>query len=117
MRVIIAGPRDFVDAKELKRAIKKSNFDITQVISGGALGVDRMGEEWANKKGIPLIIFPAQWEFFGKSAGHKRNKLMAEYAEALIAISIKDSSGTTNMIQTMKKEKKPVYIHYPCQKE
>lgn len=112
MRVIIAGPRDYTNAKELEKAIKKSKYNITMVVSGGALGVDTMGEAWATKNKKPIVRFPAQWEAFGKAAGAMRNALMAEFGEALIAISA-GSRGTDDMIKQMKKAKKPVFTYTP----
>ena len=43
MKVIIAGSRNFTDYKVLQDAIKNSGFKITEVVSGGAKGVDSLG--------------------------------------------------------------------------
>ena len=47
MKVIIAGSRDITDYSLVCRAISESKFDITEVISGTARGVDTLGEKWA----------------------------------------------------------------------
>lgn len=42
------------------------------------------------------------WGEYGKVAGPIRNREMAEYAEALIAVCKNHSAGTTNMINEAK---------------
>lgn len=50
MKTIIAGSRtinDYLLVKKLiGRAIKYYRVDITEVVSGGAIGVDKLGEKW-----------------------------------------------------------------------
>jgi hypothetical protein len=99
MKVIIAGPRYVTDLEIVKNAIDASGFIITQVVSGGARGVDTLGEIWAQASGIKFVRFPADWERYGKSAGPIRNKQMAEYSSALIAIYDGKSRGTGDMIK------------------
>lgn len=100
MKVIIAGSRSITDYDLLLRTIKNSRFEINEVISGGCRGVDLMGERYAEENDIPIIWFPADWKKHGKNAGPIRNKEMAEYADALIALYDGSSRGTANMIET-----------------
>lgn len=99
MKVIIAGGRDFNNYNLLKSEILKL-FDITkiEVVSGGARGADRLGEQLAKEYKLPLNIFPAEWNVFGKSAGYIRNVKMAEYATHLVAFWDGYSRGTEHMI-------------------
>lgn len=100
MKVIIAGSRDIYDYDLVKEAIVASGFEITEVVSGRARGVDSLGERWAHENGVPLQTFPADWEKFGKAAGPIRNGEMAEYSEALIAVMWSEGSkGTANMVK------------------
>lgn len=105
MRTIIAGSRTINDMRLLKRAVEQSDFLVTEIISGGARGVDRLGEMYAKSAGIDLVIFPANWTANGKAAGPIRNKRMAKYAiadesrpGALIALWDGESRGTKSMI-------------------
>ncbi len=102
MKVIIAGCRDFNDYNFLKREIDKMNLPITEIVSGGARGVDTLGEKYANELEIPIKRFPANWDLYGKSAGPIRNKEMAKYGNYLIAFWDGKSRGTKNMIDRMK---------------
>ena len=47
--------------------------EITQVISGGAKGADAIGEVWAYDNDMQPLVFLADWDKHGKSAGFKRN--------------------------------------------
>lgn len=110
MKVIIAGSRDLTNMANIKQAVKESNFDITEVVSGHARGVDRLGEQWAKTSNISVKLFPADWGKFGKAAGFVRNKEMAEYADALIAIWDGVSRGTENMIFNARGFELKVYV-------
>lgn len=112
MRVIIAGSRTINDYDLLKKVIKDSEIEITAVISGGARGVDLMGEQWAEENNIPVEAFPANWDKYGRSAGPRRNALMAERADALIAIWDGVSAGTLHMLKYARNlGNMRVYVH------
>ena len=98
MKVIIAGSRTINDYSLVASAIEQSNFDVTEVVCGDAKGVDTIGDQWAQKNTIPVTHFPANWKKFGRGAGCIRNRQMAEYGDALIAITT-GSRGTANMIK------------------
>lgn len=110
MKVIIAGSRNIDDYKLVVDTITKSGYDITEVVSGCATGVDRLGEQWARTNNIPITEMPADWNRYGRSAGPYRNRAMAEYADAAIVIWDGKSRGSRNMIENMIRRKKPYYI-------
>jgi len=112
MKVIIAGSREITSMHYVNLAIQESGFDITEVVSGGARGVDQLGERWAKEHGIPIKRFLPNWEKYGKKAGPLRNKLMSLYADALIAVYDGESKGTKNMIETANKRGLQVYVLY-----
>jgi len=82
----------------------------TEVVSGGAQGVDRLGEEWAKLNSIPVKVYPADWERHGKAAGPIRNAEMSIYAGGLIAFWDGVSKGTAHMIDMMRDRKKLAYV-------
>lgn len=101
MITIIAGSRDFTDYEKLDKCIDEVAsyaWLISRVISGGARGADELGELWAKKMDIPVDVYPAEWDTYGKSAGYVRNEAMAQRAEALVAFWDGKSKGTKNMI-------------------
>ena len=97
MITIIAGSRN-VTEEQFRTAITSLPWKVTRVVSGTARGVDTFGEGWAKHQGLPVDRYPADWDTHGKSAGYKRNILMAENAEALFAIWDGESRGTKHMI-------------------
>lgn len=112
MKVIIAGGREFNDYILLLQAIVKSDFTISEVVSGGARGADALGEKFARDIGLPLQRFPADWNKHGKAAGIIRNGEMARYADALIACWDGKSTGTRNMIKQATDCGLKVYVEY-----
>lgn len=106
MKVIIAGSRTFNgrthDTLDLygmvKRLVQESGFDVTEVVCGGAQGIDKVGERWALVNHIPIKYFLPDWERFGKKAGPIRNREMAQYADAAIILWDGKSRGTRNML-------------------
>ncbi len=110
MRVIIAGGREIYDYQLVLDAIKEANLDIITVVSGGAKGVDTLGEQYASEMNLALNVYAADWQKNGRAAGPIRNRKMAENADALIAIWDGKSRGTKNMIETATKLKLVVYV-------
>jgi hypothetical protein len=110
MKVIIAGSRNVNNYSLVVQAIERSGFNITEVVCGCAVGIDRLGEQWARANNIPIKEMPADWNRNGKAAGPMRNRDMAEYADAAIVIWDGQSRGSRNMIENMVRRKKPYYI-------
>ena len=111
MKTIIAGSRSIKQSVVVQRAIKQSNFHITEVFSGNARGVDTLGERWAEDNRIPIKYFPADWKAHQKSAGPIRNQAMANEADALIAVWDGDSRGTADMIHRAEKNGLLVFVY------
>ena len=83
---------------------------VTEVVSGGAAGVDSLGEDWATNEWVPLRVFGPDWGRYGKSAGFRRNEQMGDYADALVALWDGQSRGTKHMIEYMRSLGKPVHV-------
>lgn len=98
VKVIIAGSREITDFTHVEVGMAEVNWSITEVVSGGARGVDKLGEDWADLMGIPYRQFIPEWDAKGKGAGYARNVEMATYADALVAFWDNNSSGTKHMI-------------------
>lgn len=113
MKLIIAGSRNTADAvDEVCCAIHEFELAraVTELVSGASGNVDLAGEEWARENNIPVKRFPADWDKHRKAAGPIRNREMAEYADALLAIWDGKSKGTANMILEMHRQSKPVFV-------
>jgi hypothetical protein len=110
MKIIVAGSRSISDEATVHEAILSSGLNFTELVSGGAKGVDSTAEALAKEYGLPVKRFLPNWKKHGKSAGPLRNKQMADYADALVAIWDGKSRGTKNMVDTMNKLGKPVHL-------
>jgi len=119
MKVIVAGSRKFYDYMQLMTVlIDMLEFDlIDEIVSGGAEGADYLGETFARECEIDLKIFHADWKKHGKSAGPRRNRKMAEYADCLIAFWDGKSPGTKNMIEEAEKKGLKIVIVPPREKD
>jgi len=118
MKCVIAGSRTITNYDLVKSVFMNALLKdkVTEIVSGNAKGVDFCGERLAFELDLPLSRFPANWKL-GRSAGHQRNKRMAEYADiALIIMNQGGSAGSLNMIENMKVQKKP-YIVYEITEE
>lgn len=105
-RVIVAGSRDFSNYRLLAVTLHNLFLSIEipiMIVSGGARGADRLGERYARDHGYEIDYHPANWDLYGKSAGFRRNKEMAECADALIAFWDGRSKGTKHMISTARR--------------
>jgi hypothetical protein len=100
MKVIIAGGRDFDDYLTLNCEIDflNNHYFKLEIVCGGARGADTLAENYAKQLGLPVKVFPADWDKHGKSAGYLRNQQMAEYADMLVAFWDGKSKGTKHMI-------------------
>ncbi len=109
MRVIIAGSRNYHNYAAVKLAVNLSGFDITEIVSGHAAGVDSLGERFGAENNIPVSIFAAKWSEHGRAAGPFRNEQMSLYSHALILIWNNKSSGSANMKMNAEKRNLPIY--------
>jgi len=113
MKVLIAGSRSITDYEVVKVAIKKSGFYISELLSGNAAGVDKLGEKWAEENLIPIKRFLPDWKTHGKAAGPIRNSEMVKVAEAAIIIWDGQSRGTKDTFDKMQKAGKQVVLYVP----
>ena len=116
IKVIIAGTRDFNDYAFLKKNVDyflqgiNPNNEKIEIVSGNARGADKLGERYAKEHNLPVKLFPANWDKYGKRAGYLRNQEMANYSDVLIAFSDEKSKGTKHMIDIAKKQDLTVIV-------
>lgn len=111
MKLLIAGTRDLrISLEEIEAEVRRLRLKVTTVLSGQVGEVDLAGERWAEAKGITVECFPADWENYGKSAGPRRNRTMAEIADYGLIFWSGESRGTRNCLMEMRKLGKPVTV-------
>lgn len=114
MKLIIAGSRNITDEVILFKALKKFNIksnNVSEVVCGMAKGADALGFNYGSYLSITIKEFKPDWNKFGKSAGHRRNRDMGDYGDVLLALWDGESRGTKGMIEYMKSLGKPTYVY------
>lgn len=99
MRLLICGGRDYRDSVTLYKILDNfhhQNF-IDVIIEGDAPGADRMAGYWAKKNKIDLLLFPAEWEKYGKRAGYLRNQRMLDEGKPDLVMAFPGGTGTAMM--------------------
>lgn len=100
MRVIVCGSRKWDDVRAVRERLENLPH-LSEIITGGAAGADRIGDRVADEMGYFRIIFPANWNGQGKAAGPLRNRRMLDMEPDLVIAfrSSGESRGTDDMIR------------------
>lgn len=106
MKVAIIGSRSL----EITNIGKYLPEGVTEIVSGGAKGVDRCAEEYAKVHGIKFTLFPTDYDKYGKSAPLKKNMQIIDYSDLVIAFWEGNSKGSKYIIENCKKKNKPIQI-------
>jgi|AGTN01.2.fsa_nt_gi Protein of unknown function (DUF2493). len=85
--------------------------ETTEIVSGGARGVDRLAERWADERRIPKLIIKPDYARYGKAAPLWRNFLIVDLADSVVAVWDGQSLGTMATIRYARKTGKPVQVH------
>lgn len=100
MKVIVCGARDAQSPAQVFEALDQLHRrrPITELMQGGANGVDKFARDWAaTKPEIKRYVCRADWERYGPSAGPIRNARMLEWKPDLV-IAFPGGKGTANMV-------------------
>ena len=112
MRIIVCGGRDYNDYHYGFKSLNEvhAEWPITHIIEGGAPGGDRIGRNWAILRGIPYTTVKADWKRFGKSAGYRRNEVMARDHAPDGVLALPGGKGTQHMIDIARRYKLPLRV-------
>lgn len=83
---------------------------VTEIISGGAKGVDTCAREYALAKGVKLTEVLPNYRMYHKGAPLKRNCVIVESADLVLAFWDGHSKGTKYTIDYAKKQGIPVWV-------
>ena len=106
-KLAVVGSRSITDYSFIKRLLDRKLDSIECIISGGARGVDTLAERWANENRIPIKVFPADWDRWGKRAGYIRNETIIKECDICLAVWDGQSKGTLHSVTLCKKYNKP----------
>ena len=107
MRIAIIGSRDlYID--NLEQYIPNN---ITEIISGGARGIDTCAKEYAIAHNIKLTEFLPEYQKYGRSAPLKRNITIIQNADMVLAFWDGVSHGTKFVIDKCKNYDIPIIVY------
>lgn len=109
MKVAVVGSRS-VNHYDVVKAIL-NQYTFTQIISGGAKGVDTLAEQYSSEYNLvkPMVILP-NWNRYNRGAGAVRNREIVDHSDFVIAIWDGKSKGTLISINYAKKQNKSIYV-------
>ncbi len=99
MKVAVIGSRG-LSVTDLGRYLPENT---TEIVSGGAKGVDTSAREYALSHGIKLTDFLPEYTKYGRSAPLKRNIAIIEYSDIVLAFWDGKSRGTKFVIDNCRK--------------
>lgn len=106
MKLAIVGSRGISDIR-LADYIKEIP---SEIVSGGARGIDTLAADYAKANKITLTEFLPDYRKYGRSAPIIRNRQIIEAADKVLAIWDGKSRGTQNSISLARKLDKEVLL-------
>lgn len=84
----------------------------TEIVSGGARGVDTCAAKYAKENNLRLTVFRPDYDTFGRSAPIIRNRDIVNYADEVVAFWDGSSRGTAFVIDYCKSVGKKCSVYY-----
>ena len=109
MKIAIVGSRGAGD-DTIDLIIKNIPAECSEIISGGAVGIDTIANEAARRLGIKCKNFLPDYDKYGKIAPLQRNITIIENADYVMAFWDYKSHGTRNVISECIKRNIPFRI-------
>ena len=108
MKAAVIGSRGLI-VTDLEKYLPQGT---TEIVSGGAKGVDASAKKYAEMNGIKLTEFLPEYDKYGRSAPLKRNIAIIEYADIVLAFWDGKSRGTKHVIESCQKTGVPVKVFF-----
>lgn len=103
---LVCGGRDYWDRRGVDRALAEREPEA--IVHGGAEGADQLAGQWGHENGVPVIEIQAQWLYYGRAAGIRRNAWMLKYVKVDRVLAFPGGRGTENMIRQAEDKGIPV---------
>jgi predicted Rossmann fold nucleotide-binding protein DprA/Smf involved in DNA uptake len=105
MKIAIVGSRTICEV-----SLDGFVFAGDEIVSGGAVGVDRCAAQYAREHGLSLTEFLPNYKDYGRAAPIVRNKSIVDYANKVIVFWDGSSRGALSVIKYAKKVGKPCEV-------
>ncbi len=107
MKVAVIGSRGLT-VSDLGKYLPEGT---TEIVSGGAQGIDTCARDYAHSHGIKLTEFLPEYKKFGRSAPLKRNITIIENSDIVLAFWDGKSHGTKYVIDKCGEMGVKVVVH------
>ena len=107
LKILFCGGRDYSNYRSVRNII--APYEPKLIIHGAARGADSLAGRAAKELGIPVRAFPADWNYYGKSAGYIRNRQMLDEGKPDIVVAVPGGKGTAMMMKLARSRGIPVH--------
>ena len=114
MIVTMTGSRDFTDELAVLVALRGVAKYGATVHVGDARGLDTIARQCCERIGIPVVVFPADWEREGRAAGFRRNaRMISSQPDRVVAFygPSGETKGTRHTVDLALRAGIPVVIY------
>jgi hypothetical protein len=100
MKIIVCGGRDYPSPAHVFVALDSLHAarHISELMQGGATGVDQFARDWAASRGIKRWVCKADWATHKNAAGPIRNQRMLEWMPDAV-VAFPGGKGTADMVR------------------
>ncbi len=109
MKVAVIGSRSCAEFS-VSQLISFLPSGCSEIVSGGAVGIDSVAQAASHILGIPIKIFLPEFGLYGKGAPLQRNIQIIEYSDIVLAFWDMRSNGTKQVIAECIRRGKPFRI-------
>ena len=106
MKIAVIGSRSLCEV-DLEKYMP---VEVTEIVSGGAKGVDQCARAYATDHGLVLTEFLPDYSRYGLGAPLRRNEEIVRYADMVLAVWDGKSSGTRHVINLCNKLQKKMMV-------
>lgn len=96
-RALVAGGRDYHNARRLYAIMDHYRKQIELVIQGRAAGVDSYAREWCVNRDVPFLEYPAE----AFKSPTERNRQMILRGRPTVGIIFPGGRGTADMVERL----------------
>ena len=107
MKIAVIGSRN-IKIENFKKYLPEG---VTEIVSGGARGIDSCAAKYAETNGLKLTVFLPEYKRFGRAAPIIRNDRIIEYSDEIVALWDGKSKGTEYVIEKSRKLGKRVRVY------
>lgn len=98
MIVAVTGGRHYANLPFVSKVLDELHAKerITVLVNGGCTGADHLATLWARSKGISYCLWPANFDYYGKGGGPRRNQHMLSVMKPDLLVVFPGNEGTAN---------------------